>query len=137
MVESVFGSLTEAQKKQAEKDSEAESSRNKYYDTEFLKFCLGLTDLLHVLNASTNLTSALTSKIRLQNDLDNQRVTLSRLLINEEFWDIQPCVALLNSKKHFERNGLKPADKNISVEKFCDSQKKVVKETSEKSGFQG
>lgn len=124
MVESVLGSLTEAQKQVAQA-SEAETSWNKYYDTELLKFRLGLTDLLHVLNAANNLTTALTSKIKSQNDLDNQRVTLSRLLINEEFRDIQPCVALLNSKKHFERNGFKPSDKNISVEKFCDSQKAV------------
>lgn len=124
MVESVYGSLVETQK-QVEKATDAELSWTKYYETELLRFRLGLTDLLHVLNAANNLTVALTSKIKSQNDLDNQRVILSRLLINEGFRDVQSCVAILNSDKRFKGNGLKPSDKNVSVEKFCDSQKSL------------
>ncbi|MGZ3771713.1 MAG: TolC family protein [Bdellovibrio sp.] len=121
MVESVFGSIVEA-RKQVEKTTDAENSWNEYYENEFLRFQLGLTDLLHVLNAANNLTTALTGKIKSQNDLDNQRVTLNRLLLNREFRDVRPCVAVLESGK-FKGNGFKRSDKEISIEKFCDSQK--------------
>lgn len=122
IVESVFGSLFEAHK-QVEKATEAAASWTQYYDSELLKFRGGLTDLLHVLNAGNNLTTALIGKIKSQNDLDNQRVTLSRLLINQEFGEVQPCNAILNSNKGFTGTKFKTSDKDVSVEKFCDNHK--------------
>lgn len=121
-VESIYSSLAEAQK-QVAVTSDAEMNLREYYQTELLKLRTGLTDLLHVLSAANNLTLALTSRIRSQNDLDNQRVSLNRLLIEQEFMGIPPCNAMITKSNGFEGSSFKTSDKNISVEKFCDNLK--------------
>lgn len=121
-VESIYSSLAEAQK-QVANTMDAETNLREYYQTEVLKYQTGLTDLLHVLIAANNLTLALTSKIKSQNDLDNQRVSLNRLLIEQEFNGIPPCNAMITKSNGFEGSNFKTSDKKVSVEKFCDGLK--------------
>jgi outer membrane protein TolC len=90
LVETTVNSFVEA-KKQYDLAVSAQNNLTQYYQVEQLRFRTGLTDLLHVMSAGNNLTTALTNKIRALNDMDNLRLTLDRLLISGKFAGIRAC----------------------------------------------
>ncbi|WP_413578187.1 TolC family protein [Bdellovibrio sp. HCB290] len=90
MVESTVGSLRESQM-QLTLARQAEANLEALYEAELQKFQMGATDLLHVLSAGNNLTSAYTSRVKAQTNLDTLRVGLHRMMISDHFGLIQKC----------------------------------------------
>ncbi|UYL09283.1 TolC family protein [Bdellovibrio sp. SKB1291214] len=90
MVETTVGTLRESQM-QLNLARQAESNLEALYEDELSKFQMGLTDLLHVLNAGNNLTAAYTNRVKAQANLDNMRVGLHRMMISDHFGLIQKC----------------------------------------------
>lgn len=90
MVETTVGTLRESQM-QLNLARQAESNLEALYDNELQKFQMGLTDLLHVLNAGNNLTTAYTNRVKAQTNLDNMRVALHRMMITDHFGLIKKC----------------------------------------------
>lgn len=113
LVESTMKSLVEANN-QFKLASEAEASLTQFYQIELLKFRTGLTDLLHVLTAANSLTISLSNKIKAQNDVDNLRVTLNRLLLTNKFTNIRPCKIAAVSGGIFHFKG-----KQVSLDQAC------------------
>jgi hypothetical protein len=89
-VETTVGTLRESQM-QLNLARQAESNLEALYDDELKKFQMGLTDLLHVLNAGNNLTSAYTNRVKAQTNLDTMRVGLHRMMITDHFGLIKKC----------------------------------------------
>ncbi|MGZ3772237.1 MAG: TolC family protein [Pseudobdellovibrionaceae bacterium] len=90
LVETTLKSLDQATQ-QYQSAVLATDSLTKFYNTEVLMFKTGTTDLLHVLTAANSLTTALSGKIKAQADLDNLRINLQRMLISDNFKNIQNC----------------------------------------------
>ncbi|HWU42613.1 MAG TPA: TolC family protein, partial [Bdellovibrio sp.] len=63
VIESTLGSLVQASK-QYDLAAQAEANLDLVYQGELEKFRAGMTDLLHVLSAGNNLTTALTNKVK-------------------------------------------------------------------------
>lgn len=91
LIEVTLGSLGEAQK-QYNAAALAHANLVKVYDAEVLRYKLGMTDLLHVLEASNGLTNSVTNKIKAQTGLNTLRINLHRLMISEQFAKVEDCV---------------------------------------------
>ncbi|WP_413560908.1 TolC family protein [Bdellovibrio sp. HCB209] len=90
MVETTVGSLRESQM-QLSLAKQAEANLTALYDNELEKFEMGMTDLLHVLSAGNNLTTAFTNRVKAQTNLDTLRVGLHRMMVSDHFGLIQKC----------------------------------------------
>ncbi|AHZ86609.1 hypothetical protein Bb109J_c1276 [Bdellovibrio bacteriovorus] len=90
LIEVTLGSLMEAQK-QYNAAALAHANLVKVYDAEVLRYKLGMTDLLHVLEASNGLTNSVTNKIKAQTALNTLRISLHRIMISEQFAKVEDC----------------------------------------------
>ncbi len=90
MVETTVGTLRESQM-QLSLAKQAEDNLEALYENELQKFKMGMTDLLHVLNAGNNLTVAYTNRVKAQTSLDTLRVGLHRMMISDYFGLIKKC----------------------------------------------
>ncbi|MEN0059455.1 MAG: TolC family protein [Bdellovibrio sp.] len=90
VLEVAFGALEEAHK-QHEAAQKAHLNLEQVYEAEYFRYKMGLTDILHVLQAANSLSSALVNKVKAETALNTLRVTLHRTMITDEFSQIQPC----------------------------------------------
>ena len=90
IIEATINSITQA-KKQVSYAMDAEKNMNQVYQMESQKYALGLTDLLHVLTAETQVTAASQARVQSQTDLDNLRITLHRAFLTDQFAKVQGC----------------------------------------------
>ncbi|WP_255490251.1 TolC family protein [Bdellovibrio sp. KM01] len=90
IVETTVGSLRESQM-QLNLARQAEANLEALYENEVKKFKMGMTDLLHVLNAGNSLTAAYTNRVKAQTSLDTLRVGLHRMMISDHFGLIKKC----------------------------------------------
>lgn len=90
LIETTLGSLEEAQK-QYEAAVLAEANFKKVYDAEYMRYQVGITDILHVLQAGNAMTTAVTSKVKAATALDTLRISLHRLMISDQFAGIEKC----------------------------------------------
>lgn len=90
LIESTLGALEESQKQYTAAFS-AEENLRKVYNAELLRYRVGMTDILHVLQAGNGLTGAMINKVKATTALENLRVSLHRLMITDEFTMIKKC----------------------------------------------
>jgi outer membrane protein, multidrug efflux system len=93
-----LGSITSAQA-QVDDYSASEAALNEVFEIEKYNYKLGLTDLLHVLDADSAAVLASVSRIKAQSDLDNQRIDLHRVFLTDQFAALPPCQFKGNGKK--------------------------------------
>jgi multidrug efflux system outer membrane protein len=120
---SSLGSVALAQE-QLDDNTAAENALNEVFDIEKENYGLGLTDLLHVLDAETAAVSASTARIKAQSDLDNLRINLHRVFLTDQFTALPQCKLQGNVKKSGNPFGWivqifsgKSADK--SIDQLC------------------
>ncbi len=92
IVESNLGVIAMA-KAQLDNAIKAEALLNKTLEEQIANYSLGLTDLLHVLDVQNSITQASTARVRSQNELNQLRINLHRLMLTDEFQKIEPCKA--------------------------------------------
>lgn len=90
LIEVTLGSLIEAQR-QYSAAAQAHENLVQVYQAEVLRFKVGMTDLLHVLEASNALTNSVMNKIKAQTALSTLRINLHRLMISDQFAAIGNC----------------------------------------------
>lgn len=90
LIETTLGALEEAQKQYAAA-TQAEENLRKVYDAEYLRYQVGMTDILNVLQAGNGVTSAAVNKVKASTALDTLRISLHRLMVTDEFANIQKC----------------------------------------------
>ena len=92
ILETNLGSVPQAQE-QLVLNTEAETNLQQVYADQVLAYKLGLTDLIHVLDAQAAITTASTNKVKSQNDLDNLRINLHRIMLTKQFSNMRQCHA--------------------------------------------
>lgn len=90
LIETTLGSLTEAHK-QLVAATLAEENLRKVYDAEYLRYQVGMTDILHVLHAGNSASGAAVNRVKAATALDTLRISLHRLMISDEFENIEKC----------------------------------------------
>lgn len=90
LIETTLGSLVEAQK-QYQAAAQAEENLRQVYNAEFTRYQVGMTDILHVLQAGNGLTGAVVNKVKAATALDTLRVSLHRVMISDQFANIEKC----------------------------------------------
>lgn len=90
LIETTLGALAEAQK-QYTAATQAEENLRKVYDAEYMRYQVGMTDILNVLQAGNGVTSAAVNKVKSATALDTLRISLHRLMVSDEFSNIQKC----------------------------------------------
>jgi len=121
VVEATLGSVSEA-KKQIDATSIAETELVSVYQAEFRKYTLGLSDLLHVLDAETKISQASAARVKAQIDLDTLRITLHRELLSDQFNYIPGCAirpAADASDRAFWGNIFHWGSNNLSIDQVC------------------
>lgn len=91
LIETTLGALEEAQK-QYSAALVAEENLRSVYDAEYKRYQVGISDILHVLQAGNDLTGAIVNKVKAQTNLDTLRVSLHRMMISDQFKGIENCV---------------------------------------------
>jgi len=99
IIEGSINSIAEA-KQQVLLSVNAEKNMSQVYEMESQKYALGLTDLLHVLTAETQVTAASQARVQSQTDLDNLRINLHRALLTDQFTKVQGCQLQSFSRWH-------------------------------------
>ena len=121
LAEATLGSIWES-KKQVASTTDAVAVLQGVFRTEFRRYTLGLTDLLHVLDAQKAVARATAAKVKAQADLDALRVTLHRELLNGEFSRIPGCRIRPEAEKK-DRDWLgkifRPREFEISLDEAC------------------
>jgi len=92
MAEVAIATVQQA-KKRVDLATQAEANLSQVYQTELQRYHLGLTDLLHVLNAESESSKAATTRVQSQIDLDNVRINLHRMMLTDQFAQIKGCQA--------------------------------------------
>lgn len=121
LIEVTLGSLAEAQR-QYNAAAQAHNNLQKVYDAEVLKFKVGMTDLLHVLEAANALTNSILNKIKAQTVLETMRISLHRLMISDQFAKVESCEIERRSSGGIRgRLGrvFNPDKDQISLDKVC------------------
>ncbi len=90
LLESTLGSLKEAYR-QYDSADKAYINLLEVYDSEALRYKLGMTDIQTVLQASNALTTAITGKAKAQTALNTLRISLHRVMISDQFEAIESC----------------------------------------------
>ena len=90
IVETALESINEV-KTQVDLSSEAEKNYRVVLQARLQEYGLGQTDLLHVLDAQKDVSTASVTRVRAQLDLDTQRINLHRTTIGEQFAPIKDC----------------------------------------------
>lgn len=90
LIETTLASLQEAQR-QYNASAQAQDNMQKVYESEVLRYNLGMTDLLHVLDAANALNSSIMTKVKAQTALNTLRISLHRLAISDQFAAIENC----------------------------------------------
>lgn len=90
ILETNLGSVTDATNQLA-LNAQAETKLQQVYDDYVLAYKLGLTDLLHVLTAQSDITTASEAKVKAQIDLDNLRINLHRIMLTKQFSNMPQC----------------------------------------------
>lgn len=102
LVESSVGSLHSAAEQLAV-STQAEQSLNDSYALALQQYDLGLTDILHVFTAQNDVTNASVIRVKSQMDLDNQRISLHRMMLTDQFAKISGCHL---DAKNLDKGGL-------------------------------
>ncbi|KYG62919.1 hypothetical protein AZI87_16780 [Bdellovibrio bacteriovorus] len=121
LIESTLGALQEAHR-QYQAASLAEANLREVYDAEYKRYQLGITDILHVLQAGNSLTTALLNKVKATTNLHTLRISLHRIMISDQFANIEKCT--------IERQGsggikgklgriFKPEKYRVSLDEVC------------------
>nr|BFD67582.1 hypothetical protein HAGR004_26040 [Bdellovibrio sp. HAGR004] len=90
LVEVTLGALIESQR-QYDAAVQAHANMVKVYEAEVLRFNVGMTDLMHVLDAANKLTNSIMTKVKAQTALNTLRVSLHRLMISDQFAKVDSC----------------------------------------------
>jgi len=90
ILESTLGGLQEALQ-QLELANQAVANQQIVYQAQLDKYYLGTSDLLPVIIASNDHLSAVSLRVKAQSNLDNLRVNLNRIVLEEQFAKIQEC----------------------------------------------
>jgi len=90
IIESTLGSISRAVQ-QLTLTTEAEQAMNAAFDAQLTAFRSGQIDLLYLLDASSGVISSSIARVRAQSDVDSQRISLKRILIDGQFSAIKPC----------------------------------------------
>lgn len=90
IIETSIESIKEA-KQQVALATDAELNYRKVLTARLQEYGLGQTDLLHVLTAQKDVSTASVTRVRAQLDLDTQRINLHRSTIGDEFAAISDC----------------------------------------------
>ena len=104
MMESVMSSISKAQD-EYELSKSAEAELEQVYYSKFQSYSLGLGSLLDALTAHAQLTQASIARVNAAMDLSNQRVSLSRAMLANQFADIKGCVAEAQAPKNSGNGG--------------------------------
>jgi outer membrane protein TolC len=132
-IESALDSI-KSDREQVASANEAVHEAQIFFDGEMKAYKLATVDLLHALQASTNLISAETTAVNVKIDLDNQRLTLLRILVAGEFAKVPTCAA-----KGAEKSGgivgvlsgfFGSKKKTISVDQLCGATAAAAQEAS-------
>lgn len=121
LVESTIGSIRET-KKQLAATTEAEVLLESVYRSEFRKYTLGLSDLLHLFEAQSKVSQATAAKVKAQMDLDMLRITLHRALLTTEFSKVPGCrirPEALEKDRSFFRRLFRPREYQLSIDEAC------------------
>lgn len=121
LVESTIGSIQEV-KKQLNANSEAEVLLERVYQAEFRKYTLGLSDLLHLFEAQTQVSRATAAKVKSQMDLDMLRITLHRALLTAEFSRVPGCrirPEAVQKDDNFFRRLFRPREYQMTIDEAC------------------
>ncbi len=121
-LESVTKSLVEANR-QFSLASQAEVEMTNVYNTIKLNYDLGLTELINVLTAHVQLVQASVARVKAEQDLNQQRVSLHRVMITDQFSLIKGC-AIMPKKKHGGLGGLiggifGDSDPDKTIDQMC------------------
>ncbi len=108
LIESTLASLQEAQI-QFDLASQAEANLQQVYQSELLRYKMGITDILHVLSAANGVTTAVINKVQAETNLNVQRVNFYRLLLKDQFAVIQRC----NIKRNISKK------EQVSLDQAC------------------
>ncbi|WP_413944396.1 TolC family protein [Bdellovibrio sp. HCB-162] len=90
LIETTLGALEEAQK-QYTAASQAEDNMRQVYNAELMRYQVGITDILHVLELGNSLTSAVVNKVKAETALDTLRINLHRIMISDQFAGVETC----------------------------------------------
>nr|WP_295899654.1 TolC family protein [uncultured Bdellovibrio sp.] len=90
LIETTLGALEEAQK-QYTAASQAEDNMRQVYNAELMRYQVGITDILHVLELGNSLTSAVVNKVKAATALDTLRISLHRIMISDQFAGVETC----------------------------------------------
>jgi outer membrane protein TolC len=119
-VEATLGSIAQA-KQQLDSAQKAEANLNDVLQTQIHHYEMGLTDLLHVLDAQNAITQASTARVRAQMDLDGLRINLHRIMLTDQFSKIKGCQALPPGKKlkKYLKDYFMKASTQQTIERLC------------------
>jgi outer membrane protein, multidrug efflux system len=122
LVETTLGTLGES-KKQLESNLIAKRGANDVFEAELRRYMLGLTDILHVLDAKIKYGQASAAHIRAQLDVDTIRITLHRAMLADQFKTIPKCVisaaAQKKDKGWFWKNLFNPKASQLTIDEAC------------------
>lgn len=90
LIETTLGALEEAQR-QYTAAAQAEDNMKQVYNAEQMRYQVGITDILHVLEAGNSLTNAVVNKVKAATALDTLRISLHRVMISDQFSGIETC----------------------------------------------
>lgn len=102
LAESTLGSLNESKKQLASNRIAVEKLKS-VFETELQKYMLGLTDILHVLDAKIKVAQGSATYVRSQLDVDTLRITLHRALLADNFKSVPKCAISQAALDHDRR----------------------------------
>lgn len=91
LIEATLGAMTEAHK-QYNSAVQAEENLRTVYDAEYMRYQVGIVDIVQVLQAGNSLTTAVVNKVKAQTNLNTLRVSLHRMTGDDQFKAIEKCV---------------------------------------------
>lgn len=90
LIETTLGALVEAQR-QYDAATIAETNYRAVYDSETTRYRLGMTDILHVLDAGKQVSTAIIARVKAETSLDTLRISLHRVMISDQFKFVENC----------------------------------------------
>ena len=132
-IESALASIREAKGQVAVANDSVKQAKIAFAG-ELNSYKVGEIDLLHALQASTNVILAETTAVQARIDLDNQRLMLERVLVSGEFAQIPTC-ALKGAEKSGGIFGilgdfLGGKKSNVSVDDLCGASASAVQQAA-------